>query len=539
MQQDDRMQSTEAEVEFRPWAGLAFVALAVSMIMLDTTVVNVALPWMAFDLAFTTSDTQWVVAAYSLSFAALLIVSGRLADAYGRRRVLLSGVTLFVISSVAIGLANSASVIIAERIVQGIGASMIMPSSLSLINATFTGRSRTTAFAVWGGTIGGMAALGPLVGGFVTTYYSWHWAFFANVPVSIIVIVGLLRSMPESRDAHASAVRDVWGIALSALTLGTSVFAMIEGQRLGWLRAITRLDLGPAIVHVGDVSPVPIAAVIGVASALAFIAVERRRGRSGLPALLDVGLFSIPSFRAGCIVALIVSLGEFGLLFVLPLFVQGTLGYDPMQTGVLLLGLAAGSFIASGAGAHMAMRMGAIRVLQIGMGLEAVGIAGMGLSISVDATRLTLTPAMLVYGLGIGFATAQLTGVILRDVPLERSGQASAVQSTARQLGAAVGTAILGATLAVVTSAQVSANLIDRGVAAARAHEMATFVTDTAGQLIQFLILQPDGKSLVAGAHAGFTTATRWVSVVATVFVLFGLAASLRLPREGESRSHH
>lgn len=524
------MSDSETRQATRPWLGLAFVALGVSMIMLDTTVVNVALPWMAFDLGFTTSDTQWVVAAYSLSFASLLILAGRLSDALGRRRLFVIGVLLFVVSSMGIGLSNTSTMVILGRAVQGIGAAIIMPSSLSMINASFSGRSRTTAFAVWGGTIGGMAALGPLVGGWMTTYHSWHWAFFANLPVSIVVIAGVLRTMPESRDPEASHAADRPGIALSTLGLGGLVFALIEGQRLGWVRQITRLDLGPVVWPVDSPSLPLMTALSGALCAAAFVAVERRRQRAELPVLLDLRLFAVPSFRAGTIVALIVSLGEFGLLFVLPLFVQGTLGYDPMQTGVLLLALALGSFLASAAGARMAYRIGAIRVLQIGMAMEALGIAGMGLAIGVHATRLSLAPSLLVYGLGIGFATAQLTGVILRDVPVERSGQASAVQSTARQVGAAIGTAILGASLAITTSASVAANMIDQGIAAPRAHELANFVTDTAGQLIQFLILQPQGQVLVDAAHQGFASATRWVAFIATVFVLLGLFASFRLP---------
>ena len=445
------------------------------------------------------------------------------------------GATLFVVSSMGIGLSHTSTMVIIGRFIQGMGAAIIMPSSLSMINASFSGRSRTTAFAVWGGTIGGMAALGPLVGGWMTTYHSWHWAFFANLPVSILVITGVLRTMPESRDPFASRTADRPGIALSTLGLSGMVFALIEGQRLGWLLQITRVDFGPIVIPVGSISMPLVLGIGGIACTIAFIVVELRRARAELPLLLDLRLFAIPSFRAGTIVALIVSLGEFGLLFVLPLFVQGNLGYDPMQTGVLLLALAAGSFLASGAGAQMAHRMGAIRVLQIGMFLEAVGIAGMGLVLKVDATRSSLAPSLFVYGLGIGFATAQLTGVILRDVPIERSGQASAVQSTARQVGAAIGTAILGASLAVATSASVAADMISHGVAASRAHEMATFVTDTAGQLIQFLILQPDGKVLVSSAHVGFTSATRWVALIATVFVLFGLFASFRLPEPARS----
>lgn len=521
----------------RPWLGLSFIALGVSLIMLDTTVVNVALPWMAFDLGFTTSDTQWVVAAYSLSFASFLIIAGRLADGLGRRRMFVIGALVFTIASAWIGLATSTSSVVAGRFAQGIGAAIIMPSSLSLINATFTGRDRARAFALWGGTIGGMAAVGPVVGGWLTSYHTWHWAFFLSVPVSLIAMIGVATKMPESRDEHLQPGYDIGGMVLSSLGLSGIVFALIEGQRYGWVRQIADFSAAGFTWHKGSLAVSLIAALLGVAAIAGFVLLEIRRHNAGLPVLLRTDLFAIASFRNGNVVAVIVSLGEFGLLYVLPLFVQGTLGYDPLQTGVLMLALAAGSFLTSGASTHMAERMGAVRVLRIGMALEALAIAGIGLVLTTDSTRATLAPWIFVYGLGIGFATAQLTGVILRDVPREVSGQASAIQSTSRQMGAAVGTAILGTVLASATNSAILPRLDALHVATAKAHEYADFVTDTAGQLIQFLILQPNGKSIVEAAHEAFASGTRAVSVLATAFVLFGLFASFRLPVRSDAES--
>lgn len=517
------------------WRGLAFVALGVSMIMLDTTIVNVSLPWMAFDLGFTTSDTQWVVAAYSLTFASLLILAGRLADLFGRRLLFVIGTSVFVAASMLIGVSNSVGTVIAGRALQGMGGAIIMPTSLALINASFSGRNRTTAFAVWGGTIGGMAALGPLVGGWLTTYATWHWAFFVNLPICLVVIFGARATMPESRDDEAGSGFDIPGVVLSTLGLAGIVFALIEGSHYGWITQLREFSIGSLTWTAGHMSIALLAAIEGALCLIAFVVVERQRAASGKALLLDLRLFAIRSFRMGNIVAVIVSLGEFGLLFVLPLFVQGVLGYDPMQTGVLLLALAAGSFLASGAGARLAMRTGAVRVLQLGMLLEAIGIAGIGLALSTHATRLVLAPELFLYGLGIGFATAQLTGVILREVPVHVSGQASAVQSTSRQVGAAIGTAILGAMLSVATVHSVTAELLARGASAAKASEFAEFVTNTSGQMIQFLILQPNGKAMVAGAHEGFATATQIVAAGATAFVVLGLIASLRLPRDTDS----
>ncbi len=338
--------------------------------------------------------------------------------------------------------------------------------------------------------------------------------------------------MPESRDEATGTGIDIPGIVLSTAGLAGVVFALIEGAHYGWITQLRALTIGPLTWSAGHMSVPLLAAIEGVICILAFIVIERQRASAGKPLLLDLRLFAIRSFRMGNIVAIIVSLGEFGLLFVLPLFVQGVLGYDPMQTGVLLLALAAGSFLASGMGARLAQRSGAVRVLQLGMALEAIGIAGIGFALSSDATRLVLAPELFLYGLGIGFATAQLTGVILREVPLHVSGQASAVQSTARQVGAAIGTAILGAMLSVATVHSVTSELLARGASAAKASEFAEFVTNTSGQMIQFLILQPNGKAMVAGAHEGFTSATRIVAAAATVFVLLGLFASLRLPKD-------
>lgn len=529
-------RGSEEDATTPRWLALASISLGVSLIMLDTTIVNVSLPWMAFDLGMSTSDTQWVVVSYSLAFAAFLLLAGRLADRIGRRRVFLTGIALFVAASMGIGLVAQSGQVILARALQGLGGALIMPASLSLLNANFSGRARATAFAVWGGTIGGMAALGPLVGGWLTTHASWHWGFFVNAPLGAVVAIGILRTVAESRDEEDPGF-DLAGTVLSALALGALVFGLIEAGRYGWLLQLRDIAWGPVRLAAGGPSLALLALLVGLLAGVALLVLERSRTRAGRPALLDLSLFAIPSFRRGSLVALIVSLGEFGLLFVLPLFVQGALGYDPLQTGVLLLALAGGSFLASGLCTRLAARVGTVMVLRIGMALEAIGIAGLGLAIGVDATRLSLAPALFAYGLGIGFATAQLTGVILRDVPLRRSGQASALQSTARQMGAAIGTAVLGAVLAAGSTAEVRRQLLETGIGDARAVEFARFVTDTAGQLISFLVLQPEGQRLVDAAHVGFASATRTVAWAAAAFVVLGLLTTLRLPADRPARS--
>jgi len=226
-----------------------------------------------------------------------------------------------------------------------------------------------------------------------------------------------------------------------------------------------------------------------------------------------------------------VSFGEFGLLFTIPLFLQAVRGYDALQTGVILLALAIGSFAASGAGAGLSQRVGPVRVLQLGMVLEVIGIVGIGAVISTEITGWGMAPWLFIYGMGVGFATAQLTGVILSEIPVAESGQASAVQSTSRQVGAAIGTAILGTTLLIGLGSSVNNQLTDLGVSAASAEQVSNVVASSAGQAIPALAAQPDGQVLVEGASQGFADASKQVAWVAAFFILLGLLTSFLLPK--------
>jgi EmrB/QacA subfamily drug resistance transporter len=512
------------------WFALVFLALGVAMIILDATVVNVAIPTMIKDLGLTTTDAEWVTAAYSLTFASLLILVGRIADRAGRRLLFIVGLIVFVAASVLVAASDSALPIIGARALQGVGAAMLLPSSLSVINAVFVGKARAAAFAVWGGTIGGMAALGPLVGGWLTTYASWHWAFLINLPIGIIVLIGVLVFVPETKETSGPKGFDIPGTVLVTLGFLGVVFALIEGLHYGWITPVATFTIGSWAWPLTSVSIVLVAALLGIAALAVFIPVELHRLKADKVVVINLRLFKIRSFGAGNVVALVVSLGEFGLLFALPLFLQSVRGYDPLQTGVILLALAVGSFVASGAGAALAQRLGPVRVLQIGMLLEALGIFSLAILLSVSITGWQLAPSLFVYGMGVGFATAQLTGVILSEVPIAVSGQASAVQSTSRQVGAAIGTAIVGATL-ILGLGSVKGQLTGLGVDDATATKVADAMSSSAGQAYNGLSQIPGGDVLVQGAAAGFAIAIRLVAVVAGIFVLCGLVASFLLPR--------
>ena len=269
-----------------------------------------------------------------------------------------------MVASLFAGAAVSPAMLIVARLVQGLGAAMVLPSTLSTLNAMFQGRERGVAFAIWGSTIGGMAAVGPLVGGWLATDVSWRWAFWLNIPFGLLALAGIARYIDETRDTTLRRGADVPGVLLSSLGLAGIVFGLIEGAYYGWW-------LRPA----GGLSPVPFALAGGVALVAAFVVVEQRRVLAGKVALVDLSLLRIRSFRFGIIAALIVALGEFGLLFTLPLLLQGALGYSALGTGFLVLWLAVGTFLVSGATPQLTARIGQRAVVRVGLGLEAVAIA--------------------------------------------------------------------------------------------------------------------------------------------------------------------
>ncbi|SCE74636.1 DHA2 family efflux MFS transporter permease subunit [Micromonospora mirobrigensis] len=512
------------------WWGLFAISLGVAMIIVDATIVNVAVPQIIRDLDITSTDAQWVQEAYTLVFAALLLVAGRLADRSGRRRMFVTGVAVFVAASVLAAVAGSGEALIAARVVQGIGGAMMLPTSLSLLNANFTGREKGIAFAVWGSTIGGAAALGPLLGGWLTTTYSWRWAFGINIPVGLAVVVTTLALVAESRDDRAERRVDLLGALLSVIGMTGVVFALIEGRTYGWWQRERPFNLF-GWDWTAALSPVPVAGIVGLAVLGLFLAQQLRRNRSGRPALLDLSLFGIASFRNGILAAAIVSLGEFGLLFALPLWYQNVLGYSAFDTGLALLPLAVGSFVASGLGAALTRRRGAARAVQLGVAAELVGVAGLGLVVSPDTSWWAPLGFLFVYGMGVGLATAQLTGVSLAEVPVRQSGQGSGLQSTARQVGSALGIAVLGTVLFAGLGGILTDRLADQpGLAPAQREQVVAAVKESAGAAIGGLAADPRTAPIAEEAKVAFSDATRYAAFAAAGFLLVGLLACLRLP---------
>lgn len=528
----DRTSPTVAH----PWWALVSLLIGLSMIIIDGSVVNVLLPDMVEDLGLTQTDAQWVNSIYSLFFAALLITVGLLADKYGRRLLFLAGIVVFLLGSLASGSAQDPSFLIAARAVQAIGAAMMLPSSIAVINVLFEGKQRAVAFGLWGAVFGGAAGLGPLIGGWLAEDFSWRWAFLINIPVGIIAAIMVLRTVPENKGPEVRGFDPV-GVLLSAVGLALIVYGLIEGQQYGWWTAIAPFDLGPLQLAAGGISVVPIAVFTGMILLVLLVLWERHRSTTDKAPLIDLSLFGIRRYGFGNVVALVVSLGEFGILFVLPLWMQSVHGLDPLSTGVILASLAIGTLASGGAARHVSALLGPTQVVRLGMFLEITGIVLIGLTLSVDRSPWWLIGPLIVYGLGLGFASAQLTNVVLSDVPALKSGQASAMTSTFRQVGSALGAAILGAVLFSGLGTILGNDLAqEAGLTDEQRTQLTDQIQTSAGQAIIGLENVPGLEPVVADAKEAYTDAARDTAWVAAAFVLFGLLVSFGLPRDDPDR---
>jgi MFS family permease len=457
------MTAAEEAAYKRRWIALILLSLSLVLIVMDSTIVNIAFPSIRATFGASFADAEWVNSIYSLVFGAALITWGKLGDQYGRRNIFVLGTLVFVLGSLGTGLAPSIGAAIFFRAVQGMGGAMLSPSTLSIISSTFKGKERGIAFGIWGATAGVSAALGPILGGWLIEYgtgivtESWRLAFLINVPIGIIAIAGAFWAIREIRDNSIKHHIDWIGIVLATLSIGSFVFGAIEGQNYGWLEAKKVFNLGPitypqlasgvTTIPAGTVSFIPFAFIFGVVMFILFVIVETRQERAGGEPLFEFGMLKYPSFRYGLITVSIVALGEFGVVLVLSIFFQLAKGLGAFETGLRFLPFALAVIVAAPLAGVMSSRFGAKWVVTAGMVCEAVALFWISSIMTVDARYLSFLPPFLLYGVGVGLAIAQLANIVLSDIPPEKAGVGSGANNTLRQLGASLGIAIVGAVL--------------------------------------------------------------------------------------------
>ncbi len=403
------------------WWTLVAVCTGVFMLLLDITIVNVALPDIQTELDASLSDLQWVIDAYALSLAALLLTAGSLADLYGRRRVFVIGVVLFTLGSIACGAAQDVMVLTISRAFQGIGGAAMFATALALLASAFHGKDRGTAFGVFGATTGVAVAIGPVLGGVLTSGLSWRWIFFVNIPICIVAIAVAVTRVEESRDPRAGRP-DWFGFGSFSLALGALVYGLIEAGQESW---------GAQKVVVCLVAAAVLMVVFLVSQVL-----QRQP-------MFDLGLLRKPTFTGGLIAAFGVSASIFSLLTFLVIYVQNVLDYSAVETGVRFLFLSGASFVAAALAGRLTERV-PVKWL-IGPGFLVLGVGLLLIhGIRDDSSWTHLIPGLLVAGVGIGMINPPLASTAVGVVTVDRSGMASGVNSTFRQVGIATGIAALG-----------------------------------------------------------------------------------------------
>jgi EmrB/QacA subfamily drug resistance transporter len=419
------MRARILESENTKWWTLGAVAFALFMIMLDNTVVNVALPSIQRGLGADLAQLEWVVNAYALTFAVLMLTGGKLADLLGRRRIFLAGLALFTIASLACGLAESAGQLIAFRALQGAGAALMMPATLAIISAAFPPRQRGLAFGIWAGVSAMALAIGPLVGGLLTEHIDWSWIFYVNVPVGVLAVVAGLVVIAESRDTSREQSLDLPGLLVSGAALFALTFALVEANEYGWT---SPLILGLFGIAVGGLA--------------LFVWLESRRRAP----MLDLSLFRSRTFAGANIVAFLVTLAMFGVFFFMSLFVQRILDYSPVEAGAIFLPMTLLIVVVAPIAGKLSDRIGS-RWLMAG-GLTLLGVSLILFSqLGTTSGFWDMFPGLVIGGLGMASVMTPMTAAAMGSVPVAKAGVSSGVLNTFRQVGGALGIAAMGAIL--------------------------------------------------------------------------------------------
>ncbi len=414
-----------------PWAILATLCLGFFMTLLDVTIVNIALPSMMDGLGASLDEILWVINSYVIMLAVLVITTGRLGDLRGQRAMFMLGVAVFTVASLACGLAQEPAMLIAARVVQGIGAAILMPQTSALLITTFPPEKRGAAFGVWGAVAGVATVTGPTLGGLLITALDWRWIFLVNIPVGALVLTMAWAIIPESGSRQRRSL-DIPGVLLASVALVCLTFGLVEGERFGWGQ-VWRFVSIPALLGLGALLMV------------IFLVMQARRQDRG--PLIPFALFRDRNYSVMNSVAALVSIAMVGTFLPMTIYLQSALGFSALRAGLTMAPMAAMSMVVAPLAGRLSDRMGGKRILMTGLALFAVGITGFALVADVDSQWWNFLPYLVVAGIGQGCVFAPMNTIAMRNVPGPMAGAASGVLNTNRQLGQVLGSALVGAVL--------------------------------------------------------------------------------------------
>jgi len=527
-----------AKIERKQLLILLVLSLSLAIIVIDATIVIVAQYQIQKDFGISLKDLEWITSLYALVFGSFLLTWGKLSDEFGRKRIFISGISLFIAGSIIDGFSQDLTQILVGRVVQGFGAAMASPSTLSILTTTFTGKARSIAFGIWGATAGAAAVLGPVLGGYFTSdpTLTWRWAFFINIPIGITALVGALFAIKETRFKDPKYTADYAGLFLITIGLASLLFGFIEAQTYGWI--VPASEFGVAGLSWSTSNPVslPLVAIVtGLALLSLFTFYEIRRLRSGRVPLFDFSLLRFKGFRYGLFTVTIVAMGEFGAVFIISIFLQTVKRLSAFNAGLTFLPMAISVFIFAPVAGVLATRFGPKWIVTTGMTLEAIALFSLSQIITVDNPVYYLYPILVIYGAGVGLAISQLTSTVLQSIPWQKAGVGSGANNTVRQIGSAFGIAVIGAVLV----AQISAvGVADLAVSTAnfsikqRAVLVAAFNSGLSGGIDPSFIASfgRNAPVVLSILYDAITQGTRWAAFTAGIFVSLGAISSLLIP---------
>ncbi len=520
----------------RKWFMLVVLSLALAVIILDTTILNVALASIIRDLHTDIQSIQWVITSYSLTLAALTITGGRLGDLFGRKKMFVFGAVLFAVGSFIASISqNVGTLIIGESIIEGIGAALMMPATASLLVTNFEGRARAVAFGVWGGIAGASAALGPILGGYLATNYSWRWGFRVNLIVVLLLVIGSVL-IPESRDQKEKKQLDIVGVILSAFGLLSFVFGIIESTTYGWWKAKAIVSaFGYSFTMPYDLSIVPAFLLLGAIILGVFMIWEVVRERSGKTPLVSMGIFANRAFSSGLAMTGVMSLGQAGLIFALPVFLQSVRGLDAFHTGLALLPMSVALLIVAPLSAGLSKFVSPKRLVNLGLFTNVISYVVMWNTLTVQTTAAELAPGLALFGVGMGLVMSQINNLTLSAVPIHQVGEASGINATLRQVGSTLGSAIIGAILIGTLGTQMTVGVEESKVIPEGYKEQLAQVLSTQTSNIEFGGGAQVGKNLPESisieitniGHAATVASAKNTFAVGGLFALLGFLSSL------------
>jgi EmrB/QacA subfamily drug resistance transporter len=533
----EKVKSKLKQKGLKKWLPLIVLSAALMIIIIDTTVLNVSIKNILTDLNTSVQAIQWVISAYALTLAALTVTGGRLGDLFGRKRMFLVGAVLFAIGSLITSISPTiAWVIIGNAIIEGVGAALMMPATAAMLVDEYKGKDRALAFAIWGSVVASAAAIGPILGGWLTASYSWRWAFRINLFVVAAVLIGS-KYLHETRDKKEKTELDIAGILLSSVGLTSIVYGFIESSTYGWWNSKQPFALFSHPFNPFGLSVAPIAIMLGAFILAAFAWYEYKREQAGHTPLVSLGLFLNKQFTAGSLTTAVQTLSMSGLIFSVPIFYQSVLGLDAFHTGLGLLPMSLAVMFGAPVALRLTKKLTPKRVIQLGFTISLIGSILLYYSFSVTATVWSFAPGLFLFGLGMGFGFTQLGNLTLSAVSPQQSGEASGVSNTLRQVGQSFGSAIIGAALITTLTSSVVTKLKASKDIPESAKPAIIQQVQAAGSNIEFASpasqnnLPPQiQKGITEASHQATVDGNKSALALTSVFSLATIIFSIMLP---------